>query len=225
MVARRSEMSAEWKVRYAISIASVAIQAFTKLLFCFSDVLKATNCTFQEVNNIFRLAVGIAVYDEFFSCMCAAECLCALDVFVRHTSSRITFVALTIVGRSRVDVSSHQDIFQTFRFPESQDSLFFEDVAQLWVFCMVVQCFRAMLDKLLSARWYVMTNGTLFFVFFSVNTTCFAKTMVNARIVVAPLFQMIFQFPKPFFVVCSLEQMRLMRRTWLYGIPLVQCLG
>jgi hypothetical protein len=34
---------------------------------------------------------------------------------------------------------------------------------------------------------------------FSVNTTCFVKTMVNARIVVAPLFQMTFQFPKPFF--------------------------
>jgi hypothetical protein len=40
MVARRSEMSAEWKVRFAISIASVAIQAFTKLLFSFSDVVK-----------------------------------------------------------------------------------------------------------------------------------------------------------------------------------------
>ena len=134
MVARRSEMSAEWKVRFAISIASVAIQAFTKLLFCFSDVLKATNCTFQEVDNIFRLAVGIAVYDEFFSCMCAAEFLCALDVFARHTSSRITFLALTIVGRSRGDVSSHQDIFQTFGFPESQDGWFAEDFAQLWVF-------------------------------------------------------------------------------------------
>jgi uncharacterized ferredoxin-like protein len=32
MVARRSEMSAEWKVMFAIYIASVAIQAFTKLL-------------------------------------------------------------------------------------------------------------------------------------------------------------------------------------------------
>jgi hypothetical protein len=31
MVARRSEMSAEWKVRFTICIASVAIQAFTKL--------------------------------------------------------------------------------------------------------------------------------------------------------------------------------------------------
>ena len=85
MVARRSEMSAEWKVRFAICIASVAIQAFTKLLFSFSDVLKTTNCTFQEVDNIFCLAVGIAVYDELFSSMCA------LDVFARHTSSRITF--------------------------------------------------------------------------------------------------------------------------------------
>jgi hypothetical protein len=33
--------------------------------------LKTTNCTFQEVDNIFCLAVGIAVYDEYFSCMCA----------------------------------------------------------------------------------------------------------------------------------------------------------
>jgi hypothetical protein len=30
MVSRRSEMSAEWKVMFAIYIASVAIQAFTK---------------------------------------------------------------------------------------------------------------------------------------------------------------------------------------------------
>ena len=87
----------------------------TKLLFSFSDVLKTTNCTFQEVDNIFCLAVGIAVYDEFFSCVCAAEFLCAFDVFARHTSSRITFLTLTIVGRSRGDVSSHQDVFQTLR--------------------------------------------------------------------------------------------------------------
>ena len=59
MVARRSEMSAEWKVMFAICIVSVAIQAFTKLLFSFSDVLKTTNCTFQEVDNMFCLAVGI----------------------------------------------------------------------------------------------------------------------------------------------------------------------
>ena len=70
-----------------MSIASLAIQAFTKLLFCFSDVLKATNCTFQEVDNIFRLAVGITVYDEFLPCMCAAEFLCALDVL--HVIHRI----------------------------------------------------------------------------------------------------------------------------------------
>jgi hypothetical protein len=134
MVARRSEMSAEWNVRFAMCIVSVAIQAFTKLLFSFSDILKATNCTFQEVDNIFCFAVGITVYDEFFFCMCAAECVCALDVFARHTSSRITFLTLTIVGRSRGDVSSHQDIFQTFGFPKSQDGWFFEDLAQFWVF-------------------------------------------------------------------------------------------
>jgi hypothetical protein len=128
MVARRSEMSAEWKVRFAISIASAAIQAFTKLLFSFSDVLKATKCTFQDVDNIFRLAVGIAVYGEFFSFMCAAEFVCALDVYARQTSSRITFLALTIVG------SSHQDISHFLGFPESKDGWFFEDFAQLWVF-------------------------------------------------------------------------------------------
>jgi hypothetical protein len=111
MVARRSEISAERKVRFAICIASVVIQAFTKLLFSFSDVLKATNCTFQEVDNSLCLAVGFAVYDEFLFCMCAAELLCALDVFARHTSSRITFLTLTIVGRSREDVGSHQNFW------------------------------------------------------------------------------------------------------------------
>jgi hypothetical protein len=90
MVDHRTEMSAEWKVWFSICIASVAVQAFTKL-FSFSDVLKATNCTFHEADNIVCLAVCIAVYDEFFSCICAAEFLCALDVFARHTSFRITF--------------------------------------------------------------------------------------------------------------------------------------
>jgi hypothetical protein len=76
-------------------------------------------------------------------------------------------------------------------------------------------------------KWHSVVR-VLFFILdevFSVNTTCFVKTMVNARIVVTPLFQMTFQFPRPFFVVCSLEQMRLIRRAWLYGILLVQCLG
>ena len=134
MVARRSEMSAAWKVRFAICIASVAIQAFTKLLFSFSDVLKTTNCTFQEVDNIFCLAVGIAVYDDCFSCMCAAQYVCALDFFARHTSSRITFLTLTIAGRSRGDVSSHQDVFQTFGIPEGQYGWYFEDFTQFCVF-------------------------------------------------------------------------------------------
>jgi hypothetical protein len=122
-------MSAEWKVRFAISIGSVSFQAFTKLLFNFSDVVKATNCTFQEVDNVSRLAVGIAVYDEFFPGICATEFVCALDVYVRDTSSIITLLALTIVSRSRGDVSSHQDISQTFRFSEIQDGWFFEDFA------------------------------------------------------------------------------------------------
>jgi hypothetical protein len=53
--------------------------------------LKATNCTFQEVNNIFCLAVGIAVYDEFFSCMRAA----------RSTGHRDSF------GKLKVSIIDH----------------------------------------------------------------------------------------------------------------------
>jgi hypothetical protein len=66
---------------FAVCIASVAIQAFTKLLLSFADVLKATNCTFQEVDDIFRPAVGIAVYDELFCCMCAVCVQTILDVY------------------------------------------------------------------------------------------------------------------------------------------------
>ena len=66
--------------------------------------------------------------------MCAAEFVCALEDFARHTLSRITFLTLTIIGRSRGDVISHQDIFQTLGFPESQDGWVFEDFAQFWVF-------------------------------------------------------------------------------------------
>jgi hypothetical protein len=44
-----------------------------------------TEIASEKVDTIFRLAVGIAVYDEFFSCMCAAEFVCALDDFARHT--------------------------------------------------------------------------------------------------------------------------------------------
>ena len=50
-------------------------------------------------------------------------------------------------------------------------------------------------------NWHSVVR-VLFFILdevFSVNTTCFVKTMVNARIVVTPLFQMTFQFPEPFF--------------------------
>ena len=50
-------------------------------------------------------------------------------------------------------------------------------------------------------KWQTVVR-VLFFLLdevFSVNTTCFVKTTVNARIVVTPLFQMTFQFPKPYF--------------------------
>ena len=50
-------------------------------------------------------------------------------------------------------------------------------------------------------KWHSVVR-VLFFILdevFSVNTTCFVKTMVNACIVVTPLFQMAFQFPKPFY--------------------------
>ena len=50
-------------------------------------------------------------------------------------------------------------------------------------------------------KWHSVVR-VLFFILdevFSVNTTCFVKTMVNARIVVTPLFQMTFPFLKPFF--------------------------
>ena len=164
MVARRSEMSAAWKVRFAICIASVAIQAFTKLLFSFSDVLKTTNCTFQEVDNIFCLAVGIAVYDDFFSCMCAAEFGCALDVFARHTSSRITFLTLTIVGEMSALTKMS---FKLLGFLKAKTGGSLKILHSSGCFGMVVQCSRAMLDKLLGAGWYVMTNDTLLFAFFS----------------------------------------------------------
>jgi hypothetical protein len=87
MVARRSEMSAEWKVRFAICIASVAIQAFTKLLFSFSDVLKTTNCTFQEVDNIFYLAVTLQ-YMMIFSPVCVLLNLCVHWMFL-HVIHRL----------------------------------------------------------------------------------------------------------------------------------------
>ena len=41
---------------------------------------------------------------------------------------------VTIVGRSGGGVGFHQDIFQTFGFPESSDGWFFEYFAQVWVF-------------------------------------------------------------------------------------------
>jgi hypothetical protein len=60
--------------------------------------------------------------------------LCALDVFARHASSRVTCLTLTIVGRSRGDIISHQHIFQTFGFPESQDFEFWG----FWYGCLLL---------------------------------------------------------------------------------------
>jgi ribosomal protein L39E len=125
----------------------VAIQAFTKLLFSFSDVLKTTNCTFQEVDNMFRFTVGIAVYDEFFSCMCATEFLCALDVCARHTLSRkktsnmkkkkmnnrVPFVIIyhpalsnlsNIVRKHWTTIQKHPSLCKIFKEPRGFCSLF-----------------------------------------------------------------------------------------------------
>ena len=71
------------------------IHAYVKFPLSLSDVLKVTNCTFQEVDDIFRLAGDSAVHDEFFFCRCAPEFACALDHFARLTSAQITFVTLT----------------------------------------------------------------------------------------------------------------------------------
>ena len=115
-------MSADWNARFIFYIASVFIHAYIKLSHSLSDVLMGANCTLQEVDDIFRLAVGSAVYDEWFFCICAPECVCALDVFARHTSAKITFVTLTNVGRSRGRYSSHHDTCQTFGFPENKEN-------------------------------------------------------------------------------------------------------
>jgi hypothetical protein len=85
----------------------------------------------------------------------ATEFMCALDVCARHTLSRITFWALTIVGRSRGDVSSHQDIFQTFRFPESQDGWLFEDFAHIQEKNSSYIAMPTARRKILSTSWNV----------------------------------------------------------------------
>jgi hypothetical protein len=39
----------------------------------------------------------------------------------------------TAMPTAKQKTLSHQDIFQSFGFPESQDGWFFEDFAQFWV--------------------------------------------------------------------------------------------
>ena len=149
--------------------------------------------------------------------MCAAEFLCALDVFARHTSSRITFLTLTIVGRSRGDVSSHQDIFQTFGFPESQDGWLGVFV---WLSSAHERCWKHYWAQ--NGMWWQMTLcWSCSFLYFGWGLSiplALLKQWFNVR-------RWHFSSPSRFLVVCSLEQMRLIRRAWLYGILLVQWLG
>jgi hypothetical protein len=79
-------------------------------LFSFSDVLKTTNCTFQEVD----LVVGIEEYDDFFSpvqCMCGAECLwctfCVHEMFLHDI--------LTTAGISPLDLPTMVSIKNVIR--------------------------------------------------------------------------------------------------------------
>ena len=75
-------------------------------------------------------------------------------------------------------------------------------------------------------KWHSVR--VLFFILdevFSVNTTCVVKTMVNARIVVTPLFQMTFQFPKPFFGSLFIGADAFDSESFAVRILLVQCLG
>ena len=95
MVIPWSEMFVECSFSSALYSVSVLIHACVKMTPSLSDVLKGTNCTFQEVDDIFRLAGGSAVYDEFFFCKCALEFVCAFDHFARLTTRRITFFTLT----------------------------------------------------------------------------------------------------------------------------------
>ena len=80
-----------------LCVASVVTHAVSKCLLSLSDVLRMvlTNCTFQEVDDICRVAGGSAVYDEFFFCKCAPEFVCALDYFARLTFLLTTFLTLT----------------------------------------------------------------------------------------------------------------------------------
>ena len=76
-------------------------------------------------------------------------------------------------------------------------------------------------------KWHSVVR-VLFFILdevFSVNTTCFVITMVNARIVVTPLFQMTFQFPKPFFGGLFVGTDAIDSESLAVRILLVQCLG
>ena len=76
-------------------------------------------------------------------------------------------------------------------------------------------------------KWHSVVR-LLFFIsdeVFTVNTTCFVKTMVNDRIVVTPPFQMTFHFPKPFFGSLFIGADAFDSESFAVRILLVQCLG
>jgi hypothetical protein len=64
-------------------------------------------------------------------------------------------------------------------------------------FCMVVQCLRTMLDKLLSTGWYVMTNDTLLFVFLSLywvrSVLSIPLVLLKQWLMIALLFPLFFR--------------------------------
>jgi hypothetical protein len=103
--------------------------------------------------------------------MCAAEFLCALDVFARHTSSRITHCFNKASGIDRKDLIQYKEKNANNRVP----------------FVITYHPALSNLSSIVREHWTTIQ--------------------------------------KPFLVVCSLEQMRLIRRAWLFGILLVQCLG
>jgi hypothetical protein len=78
-----------------------------------------------------------------------------MDHYDSFSKLKVTIIdlTLTIVGRSRANVSSHQDVFQTFGFPESQDGWFFEDIAQFWVFFVLI---ANIIPNYSKGNYYVM---------------------------------------------------------------------
>jgi hypothetical protein len=94
-------------------------------------------------------------------------------------------------------VISHQHIFQTFGFPESQDGWFFEDF-EFWGFLYGCLLLTNDIGKITERRmvcdgqWHSVVRVLCFILdeFVSINTTFVDKTMITVS--------MTFQFPKTF---------------------------